>query len=77
MFDAGIRSIAVVFMHSYKFPKHEKQVGIIAKKIGFKQISLSHEVSPLVKFISGGDTTVTDAYLSPLLHRYVEPHILT
>ncbi len=72
LFDAGIRSIAVVFMHSYKFPKHEKQVGIIAKKIGFKQISLSHEVSPLVKFISRGDTTVTDAYLSPLLHRYVE-----
>ena len=44
LFDAGIRSIAVVFMHSYKFPKHEKQVGRIAKKIGFKQISLSHEV---------------------------------
>ncbi len=72
LFDSGIRSVAVVFMHSYKFPKHEKQVGEIANNIGFTQISLSHEVSPLIKFIGRGDTAVIDAYLSPLLRRYVE-----
>lgn len=72
LFDTGIRSVAIVFMHSYKFPKHEKQVGEIAKNIGFTQISLSHEVSPLIKFVSRGDTAIIDAYLSPLLRRYVE-----
>ncbi len=72
LFDDGIRSIAVVFMHSYKYPEHEKQVGNLAKQLGFTQISLSHEVSPLIKFISRGDTTITDAYLSPLLNKYVQ-----
>ena len=72
LFDTGIRSVAIVFMHSYKFPDHEKQVGEIAKNIGFTQISLSHEVSQLIKFVSRGDTAIVDAYLSPLLRRYVE-----
>ena len=72
LFDTGIRSLAVVFMHSYKFPDHEKQVGRLAEQIGFEQISLSHEVSPLIKFISRGDTTITDAYLSPVLNKYLQ-----
>jgi len=72
LFNNGIRSVAIVFMHSYRFPEHEKKVGEIAKNIGFTQISLSHRVSPLIKFISRGDTTIIDAYLSPLLRRYVE-----
>ena len=72
LFDTGIRSVAIVFMHNYRFPEHEKKVGKIAKNIGFTQISLSHEVSPLIKFVSRGDTTIVDAYLSPLLRRYVQ-----
>ena len=71
-FDLGIRSCAIVFMHSYRYPKHELEVGKIAEEIGFTQISLSHQVSPLIKFVSRGDTTVVDAYLSPILRRYVE-----
>lgn len=71
-FDAGIRSLAIVFMHGYRFPQHEKRAADIARKIGFTQISPSHEVSPLIKFIGRGDTTVIDAYLSPILRRYVD-----
>ena len=71
-FDLGIRSCAIVFMHSYRYPQHELEVGKIAEEIGFTQISLSHQVSPLIKFVSRGDTTVVDAYLSPILRRYVE-----
>ncbi len=71
-FDIGIRSCAIVFMHSYRYPQHELEVGKIAEEIGFSQISLSHQVSPLIKFVSRGDTTVVDAYLSPILRRYVE-----
>jgi 5-oxoprolinase (ATP-hydrolysing) len=67
----GIRSCAIVFMHSYLYPKHEIEVGKIAEQIGFTQISISHQVSPLIKLISRGDTTVVDAYLSPILKRYV------
>jgi 5-oxoprolinase (ATP-hydrolysing) len=67
----GYRSVAIAFMHGYKFQKHEVDVGAIAKQIGFKQISLSHQTSPLVKLVSRGDTTVVDAYLSPILCRYV------
>ncbi|OCQ98519.1 5-oxoprolinase [Oscillatoriales cyanobacterium USR001] len=70
-FAEGIRSCAIVFMHSYRYPEHEKQVAKIAREIGFTQISVSHEVSPLMKFVSRGDTTVVDAYLSPILRRYV------
>ena len=71
-FDDGIRAIAIVFMHAYKFTDHESLVASIARDIGFTQISVSHEVSPLMKLIGRGDTTVVDAYLSPILRRYVE-----
>ena len=69
-FDSGIRSVAVVCLHGYRFPDHEAQVGALAEEIGFDQISLSHRTSPLMKLVSRGDTTVVDAYLSPILHRY-------
>ena len=71
-YDDGIRSVAIAFMHGYRFPDHEKQVAAIAKELGFPQISPSHEVSPLVKLVGRGDTTVVDAYLSPILGRYVQ-----
>jgi 5-oxoprolinase (ATP-hydrolysing) len=71
-YQVGIRSCAIVFMHGYRYPKHEQQVAEIAKQIGFPQISVSHKVSPLMKLVSRGDTTVVDAYLSPILGRYVE-----
>ncbi len=69
-YDTGIRSCAIVLMHSYRYPSHELQVAKIARDIGFTQVSVSHQVSPLIKFISRGDTTVVDAYLSPILRRY-------
>lgn len=68
----GIDSVAIVFMHAYAHPKHEKIAAELAREAGFAQISVSHEVSPLVKFVGRGDTTVVDAYLSPLLYRYVD-----
>jgi len=71
-FDAGIRSCGVVLMHGYRYPDHEQKIAAIAREIGFTQISLSHEVSPLMKLISRGDTTMVDAYLSPILRRYVD-----
>ncbi|MFM9265759.1 hydantoinase B/oxoprolinase family protein [Tychonema sp. BBK16] len=71
-YNEGIRSCAIVFMHGYRYSQHEQQVAEIAKEIGFTQISVSHEVSPLMKLIFRGDTTVVDAYLSPILRRYVE-----
>lgn len=70
--DAGYRSVAIALMHSYRFPDHEKQLGEIAQRTGFSQISLSHEVSPLIKLVGRGDTAVVDAYLSPILRRYVD-----
>jgi 5-oxoprolinase (ATP-hydrolysing) len=70
-FDAGIRAVAISFMHGYRFPAHEARAAEIARDIGFTQISVSHRVSPLMKFVSRGDTTVVDAYLSPILKRYV------
>lgn len=70
-YNQGIRSCAIVFMHSYRYPYHEQQVAEVAQKIGFEQISISHQVSPLMKLISRGDTTVVDAYLTPILRRYV------
>ncbi len=69
--DEGIRSIAIVLMHAYAYPAHEKALKTIAEEIGFPQISVSHEVSPLMKLVGRGDTTVVDAYLSPILRRYV------
>ncbi|WP_420333292.1 hydantoinase B/oxoprolinase family protein [Roseibium sp.] len=70
--DAGIRSIAIVLMHAYAFPSHEKTLRKTAEDIGFPQISVSHEVSPLMKLVGRGDTTIVDAYLSPILRRYVD-----
>ena len=67
----GIQAIAVVFMHAYRFPAHEQAVAILAREMGFAQVSVSHEVSPLIKLVGRGDTTVVDAYLSPILRRYV------
>jgi 5-oxoprolinase (ATP-hydrolysing) len=71
-FADGIRSIAVVFMHGYRFPQHERALAQLARAIGFTQVSVSHEVSPLVKLVGRGDTTVVDAYLSPVLRKYVD-----
>ncbi|MDY7021346.1 MAG: hydantoinase/oxoprolinase family protein, partial [Cyanobacteriota bacterium] len=71
-YDSGIRSCAIVLMHGYRYPKHEQEIAKLAQEIGFDQISVSHEVSPLMKLVSRGDTTVVDAYLSPILRRYVE-----
>jgi 5-oxoprolinase (ATP-hydrolysing) len=71
-FDTGIRAIAIVLMHGYRFTEHEKQIEQIAEEIGFTQISVSHKVSPLMKIVSRGDTTVVDSYLSPILRRYVD-----
>ncbi|MBV9022344.1 MAG: hydantoinase B/oxoprolinase family protein [Streptomycetaceae bacterium] len=68
----GIRSAAVVFLHGYRHPAHESAVAEAARSLGFTQVSCSHEVSPLIKFVPRGDTTVVDAYLSPILRRYVD-----
>ncbi len=70
-FAAGIRSCAVVLLHGYRNPIHERQVAALARDIGFAQVSVSHRVSPLMKLVGRGDTTVVDAYLSPILRRYV------
>ncbi|MEM7072615.1 MAG: hydantoinase/oxoprolinase family protein, partial [Pseudomonadota bacterium] len=71
-FAKGLRSLAIVFMHGYRFPDHEQAVAAIARTIGFTHISTSHDTIPLVKLIGRGDTTVADAYLSPILRRYVD-----
>ncbi len=68
----GFKSIAIVLMHGYRYPSHEARVAELAKDAGFEQISVSHSVSPLMKIVSRGDTTVVDAYLSPILRRYVD-----
>ncbi len=68
----GIRACAIVLMHGYRYPEHERRLAVLAREIGFAQVSVSHEVSPLMKVVSRGDTTVVDAYLSPILRRYVE-----
>ncbi|TSE06610.1 5-oxoprolinase [Mesorhizobium intechi] len=68
----GIDAVAIVFMHAWKYPDHEKAVAKICRKIGFAQLSVSHEVSPLIKLVGRGDTSVVDAYLSPILSRYVQ-----
>ncbi len=71
-YKTGLRSLAIVFMHGYRYADHEKAASHIARDIGFTQISTSHETSPMMKFVSRGDTTVVDAYLSPILRRYVD-----
>jgi 5-oxoprolinase (ATP-hydrolysing) len=72
IYREGIRSCAIVLMHSYRYPHHELMVAEIARKIGFTQISISHQVSPAIKLVSRGDTTVVDAYLTPILRRYID-----
>ena len=71
-YTQGLRSVAIVFMHGYRYTEHEQAAKRIAQEVGFSQISTSHEVRPLMKFVSRGDTTVVDAYLSPILTRYVQ-----
>jgi 5-oxoprolinase (ATP-hydrolysing) len=67
----GIDAVAIVLMHAYRFPEHEQRIAKMAREMGFGQVSVSHEVSPLIKLVGRGDTTVVDAYLSPILRRYV------
>src|SRR6266704_5080478 len=67
----GIAAIAIVFMHAYRYPAHEQRVAALARELGFPQVSASHEVSPLIKLVGRGDTTVVGSYLSPILRRYV------
>ncbi len=68
----GLRCVSIVFMHGYRYTEHELAAKRLAQETGFTQISTSHETSPMMKFVSRGDTTVVDAYLSPILRRYVE-----
>ncbi len=71
-FADGYRSIAIVLMHAYKYPEHEKKLARLAGEIGFSQVSASHEVSPLAKIVPRGETTIVDAYLTPVLKRYID-----
>ena len=71
-YDDGLRAVAIVLMHGYRHPAHERALAELARAIGFAQVSASHEVSPLVKLVARGDTTVADAYLSPVVRGYVE-----
>ncbi|MDC1383350.1 hydantoinase B/oxoprolinase family protein [Candidatus Puniceispirillum sp.] len=71
-FDDGIRAIAIVLMHGYRMPAHELAIADLSRSIGFTQISTSHGTSPMIKFVGRGDTTVADAYLSPILRRYID-----
>ena len=70
--DQGIRSLAVVFMHAYAWPDHERSVGRLAREMGFEQVSLSSQVMPMVKLVARGDTTMTDAYLNPHIRSYLD-----
>eukprot|EP00236_Picocystis_salinarum_P003997 CAMPEP_0183830992 /NCGR_PEP_ID=MMETSP0807_2-20130328/4353_1 /TAXON_ID=88271 /ORGANISM="Picocystis salinarum, Strain CCMP1897" /LENGTH=1211 /DNA_ID=CAMNT_0026076395 /DNA_START=511 /DNA_END=4146 /DNA_ORIENTATION=+ len=70
-FDRGIRACAIVFMHGYQYKDHEQKAAALAQRFGFTQVSTSHEASPLIKLVGRGDTAVVDAYLSPILRRYV------
>lgn len=71
-YDEGYRAIAIVLMHAYRYHEHELELAELAKTVGFKQISVSHQVSALMKIVGRGDTTVVDAYLSPVLRNYVD-----
>ena len=72
MYDKGLRALAIVLMHGYRYHQHELTLEALAREIGFTQVSVSHKVSPMMKLVSRGDTTVVDAYLSPILRRYVD-----
>ena len=72
-YDDGFRAVAIVLMHGYRYPEHEQRIGALARRDRLHAgVSVSHEVSPLMKLVSRGDTTVVDAYLSPILRRYVD-----
>jgi len=71
VYDQGIRAVAIVFLHAWREPAHEQAAAALATELGFTQVSVSHEASPLIKYVSRGDTTVVDAYLSPILRHYV------
>ncbi|MDH3400303.1 MAG: hydantoinase B/oxoprolinase family protein [Chromatiales bacterium] len=71
-YDQGLRSVAIVFMHAYRYAAHEQQAARLATQVGFTQVSTSHDVIPLIRLVGRGDTTVADAYLSPLLLRYIQ-----
>src|SRR5438105_3523021 len=68
---AGIKAVAIVLLHAYRYPEHERCVAALARELGFTQVSVSHEISPLIKLVGRGDTTVVDAYLSPIIRNYV------
>jgi 5-oxoprolinase (ATP-hydrolysing) len=70
--NSGVDALAIVLMHGWKYPEHEARLVEIARELGFGHISVSHEVAPLIKLVGRGDTTVVDAYLSPVLRRYVD-----
>ena len=70
--ESGIDALAIVLMHGWRFTEHEQRLAEIASELGFAQVSVSHEVAPLIKLVGRGDTTVVDAYLSPVLRRYVD-----
>jgi 5-oxoprolinase (ATP-hydrolysing) len=72
LYAQGYRTLAVVLMHGYRFPQHEEAIRRMALKVGFTQVSISSKVSPMMKLVARGDTTVVDAYLSPILRRYVD-----
>ena len=69
--EAGLRSVAIVFLHGWRHPQHEREAARIARELGFEQVSVSHELSPLIRYVARGDTTVLNAYLAPPLRRYV------
>ncbi len=71
-YSKGLRSVSIVFLHGYRYTQHEMAAERLAREVGFTQISVSHKTSPMMKLISRGDTTVVDAYLSPILRRYVQ-----
>ena len=71
-YDAGQRAVAICLVHGYRYPEHEARIGEIAKAIGFDQVSTSHDVERLIKFVSRGETTLADAYLTPVIVRYIE-----
>ncbi len=71
-FDTGLRACAICLVHGYRYPDHERRIAEMAREIGYTQVSVSHRVSPMMQLVGRGDTTVVDAYLSPILHRYAE-----
>jgi len=68
---AGGRAVAIVFLHGWRHPQHEREAAACARALGFEEVSVSHELSPLVRYVSRGDTTVLNAYLAPPLRSYI------